>query len=61
MAETKRFVFCDEEGAWVETHVCATREEAIRLFCYPALVWAGFERDGWTCTEATIDKTSYER
>jgi hypothetical protein len=58
MAETKRFVFRDQDGEWVETHICETREEAIRLFCYPALMWPPFERDGWTCTEASFDKTS---
>lgn len=49
----RRFVFRDEDGAWIETHVCASRDEAIRLFCYPALLWPPFEESGWTCKDET--------
>lgn len=51
---TFRWVVRDETGAWVETHACETREQAIRLFCHPALVWEPFERDGWTITREPL-------
>jgi hypothetical protein len=51
---THRWVVRDETGAWVETHACETREQAIRLFCYPALVWPQFEADGWTVTQEPL-------
>ena len=51
---THRWVVRDEAGAWVETHVCETREQAIAMFCYPALVWAPFKADGWTITSEPL-------
>jgi len=55
MTAGHRWVFRDDEGAWVETQACATREEAIRRFCHPALRWDGFEAAGWTVTLEPID------
>lgn len=49
------FVVRDELGKMVEVHRAASREEAIKAFCYPALMWSGFERYGWTCEEQTND------
>jgi hypothetical protein len=51
---THRWVVRDETGAWVETHACETREQAIRLFSHPALRWEGFEADGWTITREPL-------
>ena len=51
---THRWVVRDELGAWVETHACETREQAIRLFCHPSLVWEAFEGDGWTITREPL-------
>lgn len=53
---THRWVVRDDEGAWVETHACETREQAIRLFCYPSLRWDGFEAAGWTVTQEPLSK-----
>ncbi len=47
----RRFVFRDQDGVAVETWAARSREEAIARFCYPALTWAMFEADGWTCNE----------
>ena len=52
--QSYRWVVRDELGAWVETHACETREQAIRLFCHPALVWEPFERGGWTITQERL-------
>lgn len=49
-----RWVVRDDEGAWVETHACETREEAIRLFCWPSLRWEAYEADGWTVTREPL-------
>jgi hypothetical protein len=53
---TYRWVIRDDEGAWVETHACETREQAIALFCHPALRWDGFEATGWTVTQEPLTK-----
>jgi hypothetical protein len=52
--QSYRWVVRDELGAWVETHACETREQAIRLFCHPALMWEPFEKDGWTITQEPL-------
>jgi hypothetical protein len=47
----RRFVVRAEDGEPIAAYAAHNRDHAIEQFCWPALLWAPLEMDGWTCRE----------